>query len=178
MIDWTSAEAGRAPGPGVVPLTFGLRNVAACPVRLPGTITLVTDEPQLRARFAVDDVALSELHARAFARPAASPVIEVQAWRAQLERYSVSWVGAFAGEDLVGFVHACWDGGLHAFLLDTVVDPRCRRRGLGTRLVTHLVSEVRAAGCQWLHVDYEAHLESFYRAAGFGSTTAGILELR
>ncbi|MEV0298022.1 GNAT family N-acetyltransferase [Nocardia sp. NPDC050710] len=72
----------------------------------------------LRIRFAVDDEVLSRLHADAFGGDhVLSP------WTARLKRHSRSWVGAFVGDRLVGFVHAVWDGGRHAFLLDTVVDP-------------------------------------------------------
>jgi GNAT superfamily N-acetyltransferase len=134
----------------------------------------MTGRVVLRTRFPVDDAALSDLHARAFAHPAVQPV-EVQPWRSRLERYSVSWVGAFLGDDLVGFVHACWDGGRHAFLLDTVVDPAQRRRGLGSLLVGRLAREVEQAGCEWLHVDFEPHLAPFYRAAGFRPTRAGLI---
>jgi len=77
----------------------------------------------------------------------------------------------------VGFVHACWDGGVHAFLLDTVVDPDHQRRGIGALIVNRLISEVRAAKCDWLHVDYEPHLDDFYRACGFRSTYAGLMRL-
>lgn len=130
--------------------------------------------PRLRVRFPVDDRELSTLHGRAFGHPG-SPV---QPWAARLQRHSVSWVGAFSGELLVGFVHACWDGGAHAFLLDTVVDPDHRRHGVGRRLVQSLVDEVRSAGCSWLHVDYEPHLAPFYRdACGFGGTEAALLRL-
>jgi len=80
---------------------------------------------------------------------------------------------------LVGFVHACWDGGLHAFLLDTIVDPQHQRQGIGQRLMQPLVAETRAAGCEWLHVDYEPHLAFFYRdACGFRATDAGLMNLR
>ncbi|GIG41772.1 GNAT family N-acetyltransferase [Cellulomonas phragmiteti] len=130
--------------------------------------------PDLRVRFAVDDAALTHLHARAFGSPAPDGVTP---WAARLERHSVTWVGAFADDDLVGFVHACWDGGAHAFLLDAVVDPAHQGQGTGRRLVERLVDEVRAAGCAWLHVDCEPHLASFYRACGFGPTAAGLLRL-
>ena len=69
----------------------------------------------LRVNFSVDDVSLSRLHAVAFGHAPG----EVSPWASRLERHSLSWVGAFDQESLVGFVHACWDGGLHAFLLDT-----------------------------------------------------------
>ena len=75
-------------------------------------------------------------------------------------------------------MHACWDGGAHAFLLDTVVDPAYQRRGIGRTLVQALVAEVSAAGCDWLHVDYEQHLADFYlQACGFRPTAAGLIHL-
>jgi GNAT superfamily N-acetyltransferase len=71
----------------------------------------------------------------------------------------------------------CWDGGVHAILLDTVVDPNAQRRGIGSALVRRAVEEARAAGCEWLHVDYEPHLASFYEGCGFQSTQAGLIRL-
>lgn len=147
------------------------------PAAGPATISAMTSEPDLRTRFPVDDAALSALHARAFSYPDPPPPIKVQPWRSRLERHSVAWVGAFVNEELVGFVHACWDGGLHAFLLDTVVDPNHRHRGIGSLLVEHLINEVKQASCQWLHVDFEPHLDPFYRAAGFRPTPAGLIQL-
>lgn len=111
--------------------------------------------------FPVDDVSLSRLHAIAFGNAPG----EVLPWAERLRAHSLSWVGAFHQDSLIRFVHACWDGGLHAFLLDTVVDPRYQRRGVGKKLVQSLVQQVRATGCEWLHVDYEPHLNSFYRDA-------------
>lgn len=127
----------------------------------------------LRIRFPVDDAALTRLHARAFG----STPGPVEPWAERLDRHSLSWVGIFDGRRLVGFVHACWDGGAHAFLLDTVVDPAYQRRGIGRRLVQALVAEVTAAGCAWLHVDFEPHLTPFYAGCGFDPTTAGLLAL-
>lgn len=136
---------------------------------------VVTQALDLRVRFPVDDEVLSELHSRAFTGQAAMAVIP---WAARLQSHSLTWVGAFLGDLLVGFVHACWDGGPHAFLLDTVVDPDQQRQGIGRRLVQVLVVEVRAAGCEWLHVDYEPHLASFYRdACAFRPTEAGLVHL-
>ena len=128
----------------------------------------------IRVGFPVDDVSLSRLHASAFGKTPG----EVLPWSARLREHSLSWVGAFHQDSLIGFVQACWDGGLHAFLLDTVVDPEYRRQGVGRRLVQTLVEQVRASGCAWLHVDFEPHLKSFYReACGFGATEAGLLRV-
>jgi GNAT superfamily N-acetyltransferase len=134
---------------------------------------LLSHEVDLRSRFAVDNEVLSGLHNAAFGL--AGPVLP---WSERLARFSVSWVGAFDGARLVGFVHAVWDGGHHAFLLDTAVDPEYRRRGVGRVLVGRLVYDVRDAGCEWLHVDYEPHLRLFYEeSCGFGATDAGLLRL-
>jgi GNAT superfamily N-acetyltransferase len=90
----------------------------------------------------------------------------------------VTWAGAFVGDDLVAFVHVVWDGGIHGLLLDTVVHPDHQRRGLGTAVVSAAVAGARAAGCNWLHEEFEPHLEEFYRdACGFGSTSAGLRRL-
>ncbi|KUL28547.1 GNAT family N-acetyltransferase [Actinoplanes awajinensis] len=129
---------------------------------------------QLVPRFPVDDRELSGLHARAFGSDPAA----VRPWAARLERHALTWIGAFDGDRLVGFIQVCWDGGAHAFLLDTAVDPDQQRRGIGIMLVTAAVDESRAAGCEWLHVDFEPHLEHFYlEQGGFRSTPAGLIAL-
>lgn len=128
---------------------------------------------ELRVRFPVDDQELSILHALA----SGSAVVRVEPWAERLARHSVSWVAALDGNRLVGFVHACWDGGRHAFLLDTVVDVEYRHRGIGQDLVRELTREVTAAGCEWLHVDYELHLAGFYEGCGFRPTAAGLMKL-
>jgi predicted N-acetyltransferase YhbS len=129
---------------------------------------------ELRSRFPVDDAEVSALHARAFGGDPA----EVVPWAARLDRYALTWIGAFDEGRLVGFVQVCWDGGAHAFLLDTAVDPDRQHRGIGVRLVRAAVEDTRAAGCEWLHVDFEPHLTGFYLdRAGFRATPAGLLRL-
>ena len=93
-------------------------------------------------------------------------------------RRSLIYVCACMGDTLVGFVNVAWDGGIHAFLLDTTVHPAHGRRGIGRRLVALAAAEAQARGMEWLHVDYEPHLEPFYRACGFGPTAAGLIHLR
>ncbi|AGL15453.1 GNAT family N-acetyltransferase [Actinoplanes sp. N902-109] len=128
---------------------------------------------ELVSRFPVDDRALSALHARAFGVDG-----PVEPWADRLRRHALTWVGAFDGGRLVGFVQVAWDGGRHAFLLDTAVDPDRQHRGLGTRLVRAAVAEARAAGCDWLHVDFEPRLERFYRdGCGFQPTAGGLIRL-
>jgi GNAT superfamily N-acetyltransferase len=99
-------------------------------------------------------------------------------WRGQVDRHSLGWVAAREGGELVGFVNVAWDGVVHAFILDTMVTGGVRRHGVGTRLVEVAVEQARAAGCEWLHVDFEDHLRGFYfDACGFTPTNAGLIEL-
>ena len=99
-------------------------------------------------------------------------------WLGRLTRHSLGWVCARLDGDLVGFVNVAWDGGTHAFLLDTVVSSAIRHQGVGRALVTTAATQAKAAGCEWLHVDFEEHLSAFYVAAcGFTETRAGLLAL-
>ncbi|MER5356127.1 GNAT family N-acetyltransferase [Kitasatospora sp. NPDC002551] len=126
-----------------------------------------------------DDRELDALHAAAFGG-AGGPDGAPTPWRARLERHSLGWVCArpAAGGPLLGFVNILWDGGVHAFLLDTAVDPAAQRGGIGTRLVAAAAERARAAGCAWLHVDFEPHLRGYYLdACGFRPTDAGLLRL-
>jgi GNAT superfamily N-acetyltransferase len=93
-----------------------------------------------------------------------------------LER-SLAYVCAYLDGELVGFVNVAWNGGSHAFLLDTTVHPDLRRRGVGTELVRRAEEASRERGAEWLHVDYDPHLESFYRRCGFRHTEAGLIRL-
>ena len=100
------------------------------------------------------------------------------AYQGVLER-SLCHVAAYSGPKLVGFVNVAWDGGIHAFLLDTCVHPDFRRRGLAMRLVEAARDAARARGAKWLHVDFEPHLERLYfDACGFRPTLAGLIDLR
>lgn len=90
---------------------------------------------------------------------------------------SLVYVCAYLRSSLVGFVNVAWDGGAHAFLLDTTVHPDLRRRGIGRRLVLLAADETRERGILWLHVDFEPHLRHFYEGCGFRPTEAGLLSL-
>ena len=116
---------------------------------------------------------VSALHAEGFGgQPRAHD------WRAQVNEHSLGWVCARDGAELAGFVNVAWDGSAHAFLLDTLVAARLRRQTVGTALVALAAGQARAAGCQWLHVDFEDHLRPFYfGGCGFKPTNAGLIAL-
>ncbi|MFC9680357.1 GNAT family N-acetyltransferase [Streptomyces sp. NPDC056948] len=120
-----------------------------------------------------DNASLNALHADGFG----SPITQTD-WRARLERHSLGWVCAWEDGSLVGFVNIVWDGGAQAFILKKVVARHLRSRGVGAALVAAAAKEARAAKCEWLHVDFEEHLRSFYfHACGFRETPAGLIAL-
>lgn len=90
---------------------------------------------------------------------------------------SLTYVCAYAGDCLVGFVYLAWDGGIHAFLLDPTVHPAFRRRGIGQSLVAKAVNVAKARRVEWIHVDCEPRLERFYEGCGFRTTRAGLIRL-
>jgi len=127
-----------------------------------------------RWRGAFTDEDVNALHAEGFDHP----VLDI-AWRTQVEQHSLGWVCAYDKERLVGFVNVAWDGGVHAFVLDTLVHIGARHEGIGTGLVGVATREVRAAGCEWLHVDFGEELSGFYvGACGFAPTPAAVIALR
>lgn len=120
-----------------------------------------------------ENVDVNQLHAEGFGHK-----IRDDDWWAQVNRHSLGWVCARQGHRLVGFVNVAWDGDVHAFILDTVVATEVRRQGVGTRLVSLAEEQARLAGCEWLHVDFDEHLRSFYfDSCGFRSTDAGLIRL-
>lgn len=121
------------------------------------------------------DAEVDALHAAAFGHP-----LQPLGWQARLRRHSLGWVCARQdGGGLVGFVNVAWDGGAHAFVLDTMVAEDARGGGVGGELVSGAVRGARAAGCEWLHVDFEARLRGFYvESCGFRPTEAGLIALR
>lgn len=100
-------------------------------------------------------------------------------WWARVNRFSLGWVCLRRATKLIGFVNVAWDGGVHAFVLDTMITSAARRRGLATRLIEEAMGRAREAGCEWLHVDFDPHLRPFYfDACGFSPTDAGLIRLK
>lgn len=102
----------------------------------------------------------------------------VPGWWDRIQPFSLGWVTARLGGSLVGFVNVAWDGGDHAFLIDTKTRGDRQREGIGTRVVQAAAEGARAAGCEWLHVDFRPELRPFYvGACGFRPTDAGLIHL-
>jgi GNAT superfamily N-acetyltransferase len=126
----------------------------------------------LRWRGPLEDAEMVELVASHGGNP-------VQGWWDQIRPHSLGWVTARAGDDIVvGFVNVVTDGCDHAFLIDTKTRGTFQREQVGTRVVRFATQHAKAAGCEWLHVDFEDNLAAFYFAAcGFMPTSAGLINL-
>jgi GNAT superfamily N-acetyltransferase len=101
-------------------------------------------------------------------------------WWDTIRPHSFGWVTARDRDGrLVGFVNVVSDGSDHAFLVDTKTRRDHQRRGIATRVVALAAEHARAAGHEWLHVDFEPHLRPLYLdACGFQPTEAGLIRLR
>jgi len=120
-----------------------------------------------------DSIEVESLHAECFDHPP-----DAWDWSGQVQTHSLGWVCARDAARLVGWVNVAWDGGGHAFILDTSVTATHRRRGVATALIAAATAGARDAGCEWLHVDFEDHLIDFYfDACGFTPTNAGLIRL-
>ncbi|MFF4355131.1 GNAT family N-acetyltransferase [Streptomyces sp. NPDC001530] len=87
-----------------------------------------------------DNAAVNARHAEAFGH-GQTPTD----WHAQVHRHSLGWVCARKAGRLVGFVNVAWDGGAHAFILDTMVAQDLRKTGVGTELVATAARGARLA---------------------------------
>jgi len=146
--------------------------VAGAAARILCEASGVTDDIDYAWRGALTDDEMVELVESHGGRASAG-------WWDRIRTHSLGWVSARARDGLLlGFVNVAWDGGDHAFLIDTKTRGSHQRRGIGTELVRLAVTGARGAGCEWLHVDFEPHLAAFYfEACGFRPTEAGLIHL-
>ena len=137
-----------------------------------GTLLTVTIAYLWRGDFVNGEV--NALHAECFDHRVRS-----DDWATQVETHSIGWVCARDGG------HA---GGIRERSLGWRC-PRLRHRHHGCRgqqgasvsarrSSRSATAEARAAGCEWLHVDFDDPLQSFYfESCGFAPTNAGLIAL-
>ena len=99
-------------------------------------------------------------------------------WIALTERHSLGWVVARDGARFIGFANVLWDGFIHAFIEDVMVDAEYRNRGVGVAVVHAARDGAKAAGCEHLHVGFAEDLRPFYvDACGFEAMGGGLMSL-
>ncbi len=99
-------------------------------------------------------------------------------WIEQVHNHSLGWVVARHEGRFVGFTNVLWDGLVHAFIEDVMVDASMRYVGIGVAVVHAARDGAKDAGCEFLHVGFEDDLRPFYiDACGFEPTLGGLMEL-
>ncbi len=138
------------------------------------TLKLMATDFSWRGEF--DNGELNRLHAEAFGHRVFDG--EEWDWLRQVSDHSLGWVMARDDGNLVGFLNVPWDGLVHAWLQDVMVAATAQHRGVGRAMVSLARERTAAAGCEWLHVDFDSDLAPFYiTACGFSPTGAGLINL-
>lgn len=85
-------------------------------------------------------------------------------------------IGAFAGEELVGYIDCVSNGVTDAYIQDLMVHPQWQGRGIGTELMQRMIGRLKASRIYMISVLYDAPLALFYRRFGFTQILAGQME--
>ncbi len=85
-------------------------------------------------------------------------------------------IGAWDGEDLVGFVRALSDGHLAAYVEDVVVDERRRGQGQGSTVLARPMAEL--TGVAVVNLFRAPGVAPFYEGLGFRPTASVLLQRR
>ena len=86
------------------------------------------------------------------------------------------WIGCFIGEELIGYVDVVSDGVADAYIRDLIIHPQHQRQGLGTRLVSLAIDQVRHDGIRMVSVVFDPQLTAFYQGLGFHSVAGGLID--
>lgn len=132
---------------------------------------------ELMWRGEFDNLEVNRLHAEAFETRLFDE--SEWNWRELTAQHSLGWVTARSDGQLVGFANVLWDGLVHAWIQDVMVATAVRRQRIGVGLVHAARDGAARAGCEFLHVDFDERLRSFYiEECGFKAVGAGLMELR
>ena len=85
-------------------------------------------------------------------------------------KHSLSMMGAYDGETLVGFARAVGDGHSILYIQDLLLLPAYRRHGLGSNLLQALILRYPGVYQTVLMTDDTPGMQSFYEQNGFART--------
>jgi GNAT superfamily N-acetyltransferase len=97
-----------------------------------------------------------------------SEALEVPAGKLA-ESVAHAWYGvcAYRGGEVVGTGMVLSDGALHALIVDVIVVPEQRGRGIGTEIMKRLVARCREADVHQIQLFSARGRRSFYERLGF-----------
>ena len=80
---------------------------------------------------------------------------------------SYYFAGAFRGPEMIGMGRVLSDGISDAYIQDVTVLRACRRRGIGGRIIAHLLDKLREDRIEWIGLIGEPGTGRFYQKLGF-----------
>lgn len=80
-----------------------------------------------------------------------------------------SWyiVSAFSNEALIGFGRVISDGKLHAFIVDLIISPEYKLKGIGTEILVRLLNQTKNAGINDIQLFCAKDKKEFYLKNNF-----------
>lgn len=90
-----------------------------------------------------------------------------------LQALRSSWylLGAYDGEQLVGFGRLVSDGVVHAMIYELIVLPEYQGRGIGGKILERLIEKCRETGVRDIQLFCAKGKRSFYEKRGFVART-------
>ncbi len=85
----------------------------------------------------------------------------------KISENSYCFVGAFCDDEMIGMGRVLSDGISDAYIQDVTVLRDYRRRGIGGRIIAHLLGKLQTDQIEWIGLIGEPGTGSFYKQLGF-----------
>jgi N-acetylglutamate synthase-like GNAT family acetyltransferase len=95
-----------------------------------------------------------------------------------LKRHFAYYAARNQDGNLIAYMSVLSDGIADAFLLDLMVHPKYKNKGLGIKIVKKAITDIKEAGVKCVHVTFDENLESFYAKCGFHIFKGGIIDFK
>jgi len=87
---------------------------------------------------------------------------------------SYYFAGAFRGREMIGMGRVLSDGISDAYIQDVTVLRDYRHRGIGGRIIAHLLDKLRADRVEWIGLIGEPGTGNFYKQLGFDEMAGSV----
>lgn len=125
------------------------------------------DEVEIKVIADADRDSLKKLYQQAGWWHESDQTPDGNSWLDRLVKGSFCFVGAFAGEKLIGMGRAVSDGASDAYIQDVTVLEEFRGLGVGAGIVEKIVFFLQDRRIGWIGLIAEPGTQPFYRRLGF-----------
>ena len=91
-------------------------------------------------------------------------------------KQSYTHYSVYNDSQLIGFINVISDGIGDAFLVDLMVHPKFRSKGIGTALVKTAILDIKSDGVKFIQIIFDPEMETFFKRLGFHLVKAGIID--